>query len=540
MQGTNMTSTAEIREMCRPFWSEIVARQPAARVWRKDHALWKPAPDEIINRLGWLDLPRSMSSLVRDLVRFARDVHERGIQDVILLGMGGSSLCAEVLRQTFGSRKGFPKLTVLDSTLPQVVRRVAQNINLEKTLFIVASKSGGTIEVVSLYRYFSALMKKACGDGDGKHFVAITDPGTKLLTMAHKVGFLRVFINPADVGGRYSALSYFGLVPAALMGLDINRLLARGREVARTCGVTSPPEENPGAWLGLCMGCLARAGRDKLTIVTSPKLAGFDLWAEQLVAESTGKDGRGVIPVAQEPFAPPDAYGDDRFFVHLRLADDDNEAADHHVEALYRAGTPVMVLDLEDLYDLGGEFFRWEYAVAIAGACLEINPFDQPNVQESKAITAKVLAEYERENKLPAMEAEGSLKELIESAQPGDYAAIMAFTAETPELNQAFDALRRKLLTEHKLPSTLGYGPRFLHSTGQLHKGGANNGLFLQIVCLTEQDLPVPGKAYSFGTLAAAHAIGDFNALKARQRRLARICVEKAAQLPDTVRALLA
>jgi len=357
--------------------------------------------------------------------------------------------------------------------------------------------------------------------------------------MANKHGFLRTFINPADVGGRYSALSYFGLVPAAMLGLNIADLLMRAREVSRACGVTSPHEENPGAWLGLCMGCLAKAGRDKLTIVTSPSLASFGLWAEQLIAESTGKDGVGVVPIAGEPRAPVESYGDDRVFVYLRLAEDDNDETDRHIEAIDNAGVPVLGIDLRDRYDLAGEFFRWEYAVAVAGACLEINPFDQPNVQESKSITGKLLAQYESDSTLPPIEDEGTFRGLLRTAGPGDYLALMAFATETPELNQALAALRLKLLTDRKLPTTMGYGPRFLHSTGQLHKGGANNGLFVQICEEGGEEMPIPGKTYGFNTLIAAQAIGDFEALKAHERRVMRIRVPAGEDVAARVRGLL-
>ena len=525
--------------MCRDDWNDIAARQPVARIWRKDHTLWKPTPDEITNRLGWLDLPRSMSQCVPDLTRFARDVRESGIQEVVLLGMGGSSLCAEVCRNTFGDREGYPRLTVLDSTVPAAVKRVAERVTPEKTLFIVASKSGTTVEVMSFYAYFRELVEKVKGDKAGENFVAITDPNTPLLSLSNKAGFLRVFINPADVGGRYSALSYFGLVPAALAGVDIRTLLGRGREMARTCGVTAPPQENPGAWLGLCMGCLAKAGRDKLTIFASPRLSTFGLWAEQLVAESTGKEDRGITPVAQEPYSVLESYDHDRLFVYLRLANDNNETADTLADALNNAGKPILRIDLRDVYDLGGEFFRWEFATAIAGAALAINPFDQPNVQESKTLTGEVLNQYAKDQSLPAMENEGSARELIAAAKPGDYIAFQAFAAETDALNLAVDGLRRKALTEYKLPSTFGYGPRFLHSTGQLHKGGPNNGLFVQIVCLSEDDQPIPGKPYTFGALASAQAIGDYSALKAHNRRLARVVVPSAADLPGVVGKLL-
>jgi len=537
--GITVTPVSQIIDLCRDHWKQATARQPVARIWRKDHTLWKASPDEIINRLGWLDLPTSMRTRVRELTRLSHAVQDRSIRDIILLGMGGSSLCSELFSRAFHPRKNFPRLTVLDSTLPASVIHVAKNIIPEKTIFVVASKSGATIEVLALYAFFHQLMQKTLGDRAGQHFIAITDPATPLLTLANKHNFLRTFLNPSDVGGRYSVLSYFGLVPAALIGLDINTLLARGREGARICGLTAPPEKNPGALLGLAMGCLALAGRDKLTLITTPRLASFGLWAEQLIAESTGKANRGIIPIAGEPLAVPDAYRDDRFFVYLRLRGDDTEPTDRFSDALLRAGAPLHRIHLEDIYDLGREFFRWEFAAAIAGACLQINPFDQPNVAESKSITAQLLASFESEKKLPRISSQGSLSDLLNAARPRDYLAIIAFARETPELNSAFLSLRQKLLTHHKLPTTLGYGPRFLHSTGQLHKGGPDNGLFLQIVRLGKKDIRIPGKPYTFATLAAAQAIGDFQALKAHNRRVIRIPILRDESPSDKLLALL-
>lgn len=525
--------------MCGPLLHEILSRDPVTRIWQRDHTLWKPDPEEITNRLGWLDLPNTMSDAVSELTAFARDVRTAGFRNIVLLGMGGSSLCSEVFRQTFGKQEGFPLLTVLDSTVPACVQRVGKSVYPGNALFIVASKSGGTTEVLSFYKYFRKLVEEIKGNAAGHNFVAVTDQRTGLERMASEQGFRRTFINPSDIGGRYSVLSYFGLVPAAVAGLDIAELLSRSREMARACEIHSPIEDNPGAWLGIVLGCLARHGRDKLTLITSPQLAGFALWAEQLVAESTGKDGRGIVPIVMEPFGPPDVYGDDRIFVYLRLAGDENDVSDEHVAVLDAAGLPVIKLELKDAYDLGAEFFRWEFAVALAGACLEINPFDQPNVQESKDNTKRILAEYEKKRGLPQATNEGTLPEVLNSAQPGDYVAFMAFTEDSPELEKAFDALRRAILTRHRLPTTLGYGPRFLHSTGQLHKGGADNVLAVQITTDAQSDIPIPGERYGFGTLATAQAIGDFDALKAHGRRVMRLHVGKGDEVAELVRNML-
>jgi glucose-6-phosphate isomerase len=534
-----VTATAKIIEMSSPHWDNLASQQPVSRMWRKDHTLWSPSPEGVMDRLGWLDLPQSMRGCTGDLTRFGTQVQDRGVRHVVLLGMGGSSLCAEVLKEVLGGKPGHPELLVLDSTVPSAVQAVHDAIDPSATLFIIASKSGGTVEVMSLFAYFWDVVSRIKCDAPGEHFVAITDPNTSLLTLANKKGFLRTFINPADVGGRYSVLSYFGLVPATCLGINIGEFLMRARETARACGVTSPLGENPGSWLGMSMGCMAMNGRDKCTLITSPALTSFGLWAEQLVAESTGKKGVGIIPIAGEPIGDIDAYGDDRLFVYLRLADDDNERADAFVEALEEAGQPVLGIDLRDRYDLAGEFFRWEFATAIAGACMNIQPFDQPNVQESKLISKAVLAKYEAERSLPPVEHVSSLPELLASAKPGDYMAIMCFARETDELNATFAALRKRLLEEYNLPTTLGYGPRFLHSTGQLHKGGANNGLFLQIAASYAGQLPIPGKDYEMGSLATAQALGDFDALKAHDRRLARVAVKDEAELPDTVMGLL-
>jgi glucose-6-phosphate isomerase len=535
-----MIAAAKMKSLCRPYWNEVVSREPVARLWRRDYTLWKPSPVEIANRLGWLDLPTTMRGAAGELEEFAAQAVERGFREVVVLGMGGSSLCAEVLRLAFPPREGFLKLHVLDSTVPAAIARVSRTADLARTLFLVSSKSGGTIEVMSNYRYFRERVRELKGAEAGKHFVAITDGGTGLAKLAEAEGFWRTFVNPSDLGGRYSVLSYFGLAPAALIGVEIGEFLASGRQMARLCGVEAPLEENPGAWLGLVAGCLARGARDKLTIITSPSLGGFGLWAEQLVAESTGKEGRGIVPVALEPFGPAEAYGADRLFAYVRLRDDDNDASDRHAQALNDAGFPVIAAELKKPNDLAGEFFRWEFATALAGACLGVNSFDQPNVEESKKNTKAVLEGYEKSRSLPALHDEGDFGELVRSARPGDYLALMAFADETPELREAFGDLRRRLLLERRLPTTLGYGPRFLHSTGQLHKGGADNGLFAQFTAEPEEDILIPGAAYGFGTLAAAQAIGDLQSLRMHQRRAVRVHAGKGQSLADRVRSLLA
>ncbi len=503
--------------------AELDRRRVTARVWARDHTVWKPDPGEISDRLGWLTVCDAMAERAPSLRAFADEVKAEGTRHVVLMGMGGSSLGPEVLRRVLGPAEGRPDLTVLDSTLPEVVRGVQSAIDPARTLFLVSSKSGGTIEPLSFYKHFRDLLDRELGrDGAGRAFAAITDPGTSLEQMAREHGFRRVFANPPDVGGRYSVLSYFGLVPAALLGVDLDVLLGRAREMAERCGPSVPAGDNPGAALGAAIGAMAAAGRDKLTLVASPGLAAFGLWVEQLLAESTGKEGRGVVPVVGEALSGPDRYGGDRLFVHLRLRGDDNAAADAALEAIEGSGHPVLRLDLGDAYDLGGEFFRWEFATAVAGAVLGINPFDQPDVQGAKDATDRMMEHYLEKGSLPAVDASDDLRALLEGARPGDYLAVAAYLPEGPAVREAFDDLRRRVMDRYGIATTVGYGPRYLHSTGQLHKGGPNTALCLQVAADSEADLPVPGEPYSFGVLARSQALGDLQALESAGRRVVR------------------
>jgi glucose-6-phosphate isomerase len=490
-----------------------------SRIWKKDHTVWKPDPREITNRLGWLDVADTMSAKVSMLSSFAVEAHCAALRHVVLLGMGGSSLGAATLGYTFGNRDSYPRLIVLDSTLPESIQATVDSIDPKRTLFVVSSKSGTTTEPLILYAFFRDLMDKKLGrEQAGRHFVAITDAGTPLVRLAEQDSFRHVFLNPSDIGGRYSVLSYFGLVPAALIGMDIPMLLQRAEAMRRECSESTTVSRNSGAWLGICMGVLALAGRDKLTLVTSPSVAAFGLWAEQLIAESTGKEGKGIIPVSSEPMMEPGHYGDDRLFVYLRVAGDNNDATDVAVSGLTFSGQPAVVLQLKDNYDIGAEFFRWEFATAVAGAVLGIQPFDQPDVLKSKDVTARLLEEFSASGHLPEPEAAGSVRDLLSSAASGRYLAVMAYLKQTPETDMAFGKLRRKVAERYRMATTLGYGPRFLHSTGQLYKGGKNTGLFLQLNVGRDKDLPVPGKPYSFGTVADAQALGDFRALQAAGR----------------------
>lgn len=519
---------------------ELAQSRVVDRVWAKDHTLWKPEPTEIENRLGWLTVADQMRQHVPELRTFAQSVCRQGMKDVVLLGMGGSSLGPEVLRRTFGSARGFPRLWVLDSTVPGFIRHVTDTIDPAQTLFLVASKSGGTIEVMSLFTHFWELVNKTIGSRGGAQFIAITDPGTGLEHMARDHRFWQTFTNPPDIGGRYSVLSYFGLVPAALIGMDVATLLDRARAMAASCRHSAPLRDNPGAYLGAMMGTLGRDGRDKITIVASPKVSSFGVWAEQLIAESTGKEGRGLVPVAEEPLASPSAYGDDRLFVYLRLRGDANAATDRQVQALERAGQPVVRLPLKDRDDLGAEFFRWEFATAIAGHVLGIHPFDQPNVQESKDNTQRVLQQVETSGKLPTMPnatPAQAAKHIAGHARPGQYLAILAYATPSPRMDAALRSLRKAVLTSSKLTTTSGYGPRYLHSTGQLHKGGPNSGRFLELVEEMTPDLPIQGKPFSFGTLAQAQAVGDLQSLHAHDRPAIR--VKLGPQPLATIRSLI-
>ena len=501
------------------------------RIWRKDHTVWKPDPSEIANRLGWLTVTEVMSDQVSVLEAFAGEVREADFRHVVLLGMGGSSLGAEVIRQFFGGAGGYPELIVLDSTVPAAVQAVAEVINPAKTLFLVSSKSGSTTEPLVLFRYFRSLVESASGrEKTGQSFVAITDPGTPLARMAEEDGFRRTFLNPPDIGGRYSVLSYFGLVPAALIGVNIAALLERADGMREGCASGVTVDENHGAWLGACIGALARQGRDKLTLITSPAIGSFGLWVEQLIAESTGKDSKGIVPVVGEPLVAPSDYGDDRLFIYICLEGDDNAATDAAVERLRLAGQPVVVQKMRDRYDLGAEFFRWEFATAVAGAILGIHPFDQPDVQRAKDATQRLLQEYTASGRLPQSETTGSLAHLLSQAGEGKYLAIMAYLRQTAELDGVLADFRRKVMERHHIATTLGYGPRFLHSTGQLHKGGPDTGLFLQITARHQKGLPIPGKPYTLGVVADAEAQGDLEALQSLGRLVARVHFDRGDQ----------
>ncbi len=500
------------------------------RIWAHDFRVWKPDPAEITNRLSWLHLPFAMTREIDRLESFARDAVTDGFTHALLLGMGGSSLAPETYAMTFGTTPGHLEPTVLDSTHPDAIAEVERKLDPAKTLFLVATKSGTTTETLSLFRYFYRRTSEGEDtDGVGDRFVAITDPGSPLVDLATGHGFRSIFLNDPNLGGRYSALSHYGLVPAALLGIDLVSLLERAQATAIGCAQHVSPSENPAARLGAILGAAASSGRDKLTLLLSPSLASFGSWVEQLIAESTGKDGTGILPIVGEPIAAPDAYGDDRLFVSMTISGEGSDEA--ALRALEGAGHPVAHIHVEDPLDFGGQFFLWELATAIAAHALGVNPFDQPNVESAKVLARELVADYRQTGRLPANEppplTADSLTTFLRNTRPGDYVAIQAYAPPDGQLNRALSELRTILRTRFGIATTSGYGPRFLHSTGQLHKGDRGNGHFVQLVVPPEADLSIPdsaddsASALTFGTLIAAQAGGDRRALLEAGRRVA-------------------
>src|SRR5882724_9245228 len=535
-------------------------RDFAGRLWTKDATLWSGDAEEIRNRLGWLTAPTIMREAAEDLRGFANEIRRLQHTHVALLGMGGSSLAPEVFNFTFGSKMGFPDLLVLDSTDPGAVKRALERMNLPKTLFVVATKSGTTLETTSLYAFFRAQVESGRPPKPGMQFVAITDPGTPLEKLAAEGGFRRTFLNPATIGGRYSALSFFGLVPAALIGVDVRSLLERAENMLGACGGEVPTPENPGLRLGAALAAFAGAGRDKVTLVFSDKLRSLGSWIEQLLAESLGKDGKGLVPVDAEPLGAPAVYGDDRLFVAVLVKGD--SAHDAALSTLAAAGHPVIRLELNDVLELGGEFVRWEIATAATGALFEVNPFNEPDVASAKEKTGELLARWQKTHRLPEWKVvaeEGALALMtgredkpdsfseglaahFTQAQPGDYLAIQAYLTPTKDAWERLTEIRVLLRDRFHVATTVAYGPRYLHSTGQLHKGGKPNGLFLQLTGDDAEEIVIPGAGYSFGTLKAAQALGDLQALSEAGRRVARVHLKgtSAAALEKLVEAVRA
>ena len=519
----------------------------AKRVWRKDASLWKDdeSSQKIIkNSLGWLTVPDEMIAVVDELTEFAEMIRARGFQYVMVCGMGGSSLCPEVLAKTFGRQPGFPELLVLDSTDPDVLADLLNRVDLEHCLFIIASKSGSTTEPNAFSKFWYDQVSNRI-DLPGRNFIAITDPGSPLVETAAELGFQRTFLNQSDIGGRYSALSYFGMVPAALMGIDLHKFLSRAKEAEQSCSAVMTGSKNVALQLGTIIGECANVGRDKLTLVIDERVSTLGLWIEQLVAESTGKEGKGVLPVASEPLGLVADYGDDRLFVSISTGQQSEETR-RRLDELVQAGHPVVYRGLNDLYDLAAEFFVWEFATACAGWRLGINPFDQPNVQESKDATKELLKAFVNHGQLPEQnelvsddlitiyaEAErqalpdsttlDAVRTHLSTIKRGDYIALLNYIEETSQVNVELEEIRRELRDGTKCATTVGYGPRFLHSTGQLHKGGPDTGVFFQITANDATDFAVPGDPYTFSILKQAQALGDFRSLSARARRAIRV-----------------
>ncbi|MHB1000567.1 MAG: hypothetical protein ACYC27_15110 [Armatimonadota bacterium] len=529
------------------------------RLAEKDATLWKQGPEGIKvinNRLGWINIAEVMQERTAEINSFVNGITADGFTHAVLMGMGGSSLSPEVSRLTFGIKPGHPNLTVLDTTDAYTLIETDEKIDPAKTLFIVATKSGTTVETLSAYEHYYEMVKKIKGDKVGKNFIAITDPGTPLETETKEKNFRQLFTNFGNIGGRYSALSYFGLIPAAVIGVDIDLLLKRAIVMSEMSAPGTDPADSPGVALGTIMAELAMEGRNKLTLLMSPEIGSFGYWVEQLVAESTGKNGTGIIPVEDELPAAPEHYGDDRLFVYMRLSGGQNDELDAIVKSLEHTGQPVVQITLDDVYDLGQEYLRWEIATATACALLGVNAFDELNVKESKDNTNRLLEEFRQNGKLPeeapVVDENGiklfcdditrSALDTIRTAgpysddsmlsyiaahldqfQPGNYFALMAFIRMSPKIDGIFQCMRGHIRDAFDAATTLGYGPRFLHSTGQLHKGGPNTGIFIQFTADDVQDVPIPGQQFGFSVLKQAQAMGDAIALQSKGCRLIRI-----------------
>jgi glucose-6-phosphate isomerase len=518
------------------------ANKKVERLWARDASLWTGKDES--QWMGWLSVLEDRTATLESLRKLQTEVKAGGFTHALLMGMGGSSLCPEVLAETFGKQPGFPELLVLDSTNPAQVRHFEKRLNREKTLFIVASKSGSTLEPNIFQQYFFGLVP------NGKQFLAITDPGSQLEKVAQKDGFRHIFHGVPSIGGRYSALSSFGLVPAAVMGLDLPGFISRTQEMVEACGAKKAPQENPGVHLGLVLGAAAKLGRDKVTFVTSPEISDLGAWLEQLIAESTGKEGKAIIPVDREPLGSPTVYGKDRVFVQLSLKGRGDPATDSAMQALLAAGHPVVQVTLEEPLSLGQELFRWEIATAVAGSLLGINPFNQPDVEASKVATRRLTDAYDKSGELPrevprvesgalaffadeknakalelapTLTAGEVLRRHLKRLGPGDYFGLLGYLEMSGPHVEVFQRLRTRVRDARAVATCAQFGPRFLHSTGQAYKGGPASGVFLQVTCEPSVDVPIPGKRYSFGVVEAAQASGDLEVLVERGRRALRV-----------------
>jgi transaldolase / glucose-6-phosphate isomerase len=521
-----------------------------ARLWQKDASLWSGTDES--NWLGWLTITEEQLAHLDALKQIAADIKKARFKHALLLGMGGSSLCPEVLRMTFGKIKGHPELHVLDSTDPAQIRAIEAKVDLKSTICIVSSKSGSTLEPNIYKQYFFERVKAKVGEKEvGNRFIATTDPGSKMQQVAEADKFRRIFMGVPSIGGRYSAISNFGMVPAAVMGLDVAKFLKNTEEMVQACGASTSADSNPGVILGTILGVAANQGRDKITIITSPGISDLGAWLEQLIAESTGKIGKGIIPVDRERLTKPALYGNDRVFAYLRPASKPNKAQDAAVAAIEKAGHPVVRITLPNIYNLGQEFFRWEIATAVAGSIIGINAFNQPDVEASKIETKKLTSQYEATGSLPPevpfFEEKGIklfadeknvatvhgpklsdvLRTHLSRLGAGDYFAVLGYIPMNAANEKTLQGIRHAVRDKKKVATVLGFGPRFLHSTGQAYKGGPNSGVFLQITCDDAKDLPVPGQKYTFGIVKAAQARGDFAVLAERGRRALRVHLGK-------------
>lgn len=518
------------------------------KIWKKDHSVWSKDPNEITNRLGWLDSVEVTGSSIKEINNFVNDVRKSGFTHALLMGMGGSSLAPEVFRLTFGVKEGFLDLDVIDSTHPEVVMEKVKRFNPATTLYILSTKSGGTVETFSFMKFFyNYVMHNLSKDEVGKHFIAITDPGSGLQKVAEELNFRKIFLNDPNIGGRFSALSLFGIVPAALVGVDIEKLLSLAKDEVNNCKKSGNEISlNAASVIGIIIGELGKKGMDKLTYIISPAFKFIGAWIEQLIAESTGKSGKGILPVDLESIESPEFYSKDRLFVYLKLKHD--STYNEKINELKNAGFPILEIELESIYDLGKQFFMWEFATAVAGWVLQIQPYDQPNVEQAKIVARKMMKEYQENGKLPELvpafeeqdikiygeirtnSLESALHSFLSDCKAGkSYVAIQAYLNPNEETSNALQSLRTEIQKKYKVATTLGFGPRFLHSTGQLHKGDAGNGYFIQLVSEIEDDLPIPENAgeektsITFGILIKAQALGDRQALLDNKRKVIMI-----------------
>ena len=527
------------------------AHDKAKRLWARDASLWTNTDES--KWLGWLTITEEQIKNISGLRKIAEEIRSAGFTQMVLLGMGGSSLCVEVLKLTFGKIPGYPELLVLDSTSPAQIKALEAKLDLAKTIFVVSSKSGSTLEPNIFKQYFFERVKQTVGAAEaGKHFLAITDPGSNMQKVAEASGFRHVFFGLPSIGGRYSALSDFGTVPGAIQGLDMSKFLDRANQMVHACSSNVPANENPGVILGVILGTLQKSGRDKVTIFTSPGISDLGAWLEQLVAESTGKEGHGLIPVDREQIGSPDLYGNDRVFAYLRLETAPDPKQDAAIAAIEKAGQPVIRIAVPEIYDLPQEFFRWEFATAVAGSVIGINAFNQPDVEASKIETRKLTEQYEKSGSLPPESPmfEGNGAKLFSDAKnaaalkqsvsrdntltgylrahlnllgASDYFALLGYIEMNDANEASLQSMRHAVRDKKRVATCLGFGPRFLHSTGQAYKGGPNSGVFLQITCDDAEDIPVPGQTYTFGIVKAAQARGDFHVLADRNRRALRV-----------------